>query len=73
MIQSADRLAEYALKLFEEIPGGDRDIGHKKAMMVVYMAGHMLLSMYKGDESLLDIMDEVHLLLESYTQTNGDA
>jgi len=72
LVQIADRLAHYALRIFSEY-NTDKVKAHKKAIMVVHMAGQMLLSMYPGKEPLNRIIHEAAQLLELFTGPKGDA
>lgn len=73
MIESAERLSEFALRTFNEFPGTDREDAHIKAILVTHMASRLLQLTYSGKSTIESISNEADRLLSAVSGKNGDA
>ena len=70
LLQSADRLAKFIL---EGVSASTSVNPHKKAIMLTFLTHQMLEATYEGNEDLLAILKEAHVMLEAFTKMDAQA
>lgn len=71
-MRMAERTSEFVLRTISELVT-DRDSAHKTAIMVTYIACHLLQLSWSGKQSLATIIAETDNLIDTLMTKAGDA
>jgi hypothetical protein len=72
LLESADWLSTYVIQQIES-GGQDREVSHRRAVQVVFLASQLLQATYRGPEPLSVIIKEATAILDRASSSGIEA